>query len=69
MERTGVDDVQNVLVAGDTPNDLRAGVKAGAQFVVGVLSGAHDHSSLGSIKHTHLMDNVTDIGHCFARPR
>ena len=68
MERAGVDDVRNVLVAGDTPNDLRAGIKAGAQFVVGVLSGAHDHGSLGSIKHTHLLDDVTCIG-SLLRPR
>lgn len=61
MERTGVDDVQKVLVAGDTPNDLRAGTRAGAQFVVGVLSGAHDYRSLGAIKHTHLFEDVTCI--------
>jgi phosphoglycolate phosphatase-like HAD superfamily hydrolase len=61
MERTAVDDVHNVLVAGDTPNDLQAGTKAGVRFVVGVLSGAHDHSSLGIIKHTHLLEDVTCI--------
>ncbi|WP_411721634.1 phosphonatase-like hydrolase [Mycetocola sp.] len=61
MEKTGVVDVRNVLVAGDTPNDLLAGTRAGAGYVVGVLSGAHDHHVLGRTPHTHLIPSVTDI--------
>lgn len=61
MEATGVIDVRDVLVAGDTPNDLLAGTRAGAGYVVGVLSGAHDHRELGRTPHTHLLPGVTDI--------
>ena len=61
MEQTGVDDVRNVLVAGDTPNDLGAGMRAGAGFVVGVLSGAHSIEELGRAAHTHILPSVLDI--------
>ena len=39
MERCGVLDVGRVLVAGDTPRDLAAGINAGAGAVVGVATG------------------------------
>ncbi|MGO3147823.1 MAG: phosphonatase-like hydrolase [Leucobacter sp.] len=61
MEATGVVDVREVLVAGDTPNDLLAGTRAGARYVVGVLSGAHDADELGRTPHTHLLAGVTEI--------
>lgn len=61
MEQTGIDDVRDVLVAGDTPNDLGAGTRAGAKFVVGVLSGAHGVDDLGRVTHTHILPNVLAI--------
>lgn len=61
MEATGVVDVKDVLVAGDTRNDLLAGTRAGARYVVGVLSGAHDHTELGRTPHTHLLPSITGI--------
>lgn len=61
MEATGITDVREVLVAGDTPNDLLAGTRSGARFVVGVLSGAYGVDSLGGVPHTHLLASVTDI--------
>lgn len=61
MEATGIDDVRDVLVAGDTPNDLNAGMRAGAGFVVGVLSGAHQVETLGRVPHTHLLPSLLDI--------
>lgn len=61
MEATGVTDVREVLVAGDTPNDLLAGTRAGARYVVGVLSGAHGHEELGKVPHTHLLNGITEI--------
>src|SRR5262249_7105998 len=41
MQRTGVERAARVLVAGDTPLDLRAGTAAGAGGVVAVLTGSH----------------------------
>jgi phosphonatase-like hydrolase len=61
MEATGVTNVRRVLVAGDTVNDLKAGTNAGAGFVIGLLSGAHDVATLGKVPHTHILDRVTGI--------
>lgn len=61
MEATGVTDVRRVLVAGDTPNDLAAGVNAGAGHVVGVLTGSFGAEELGRVRHTHLLDGVADL--------
>ena len=61
MEATGVVDVREVLVAGDTVNDVTAGTRAGARFVVGVLTGAHTVAELGAARHTHLLAGVADV--------
>jgi phosphonatase-like hydrolase len=61
MEATGVRDIREVLVAGDTPNDLGAGSNAGARYVVGVLTGAGDAATLGRHAHTHLLAGVAEI--------
>lgn len=61
MEATGVTRAADVLVAGDTANDLGAGVAAGARYVVGVLTGAYSAVQLGRYRHTHLLSSVADI--------
>jgi phosphonatase-like hydrolase len=61
MSDTGVTDVRRVLVAGDTTNDLGAGLNAGARMVVGVLSGAGGAATLGRHPHTHLLGSVAEI--------
>lgn len=61
MELADVADVRQVLVAGDTVNDLLAGTRAGAGWVVGVLSGAHTVAELGAARHTHLLPSVADL--------
>jgi phosphonatase-like hydrolase len=61
MELTGVTAVSEVLVAGDTANDLGAGIAAGARYVVGVLTGASPAERLGRYPHTHLLPSVADI--------
>ena len=61
MELAEVDDVRRVLVAGDTVNDVLAGTRAGARYVVGVLSGAHTVAELGAAQHTHLLPGVQDL--------
>lgn len=69
MERTGVLDVREVLVAGDTVNDVTAGTRAGARFVVGVLTGAHTVAELGTARHTHLLSSVADVPELLAAER
>jgi len=61
MELTGVTSADEVLVAGDTANDLGAGVAAGVRYVVGVLTGAYSAEQLGRHRHTHLLPSVADI--------
>jgi len=61
MEATGVTDVRRVLTAGDTPNDLAAGMNAGAGFVVGVTTGSFTRSQLKAEPHTHILDTVAAL--------
>jgi phosphoglycolate phosphatase-like HAD superfamily hydrolase len=61
MELAGVQNVDAVLVGGDTPNDLRAGTNAGARYVVGVLTGAHDAAALRPEPHTHILESAAKI--------
>ncbi|RDH74029.1 phosphonatase-like hydrolase [Mycolicibacterium moriokaense] len=61
METVGVETVSEVLVAGDTPNDLRAGTNAGAKYVAGVLTGAHDAATLRREPHTHILASAAEI--------
>jgi phosphonatase-like hydrolase len=61
MESVGVQNVSEVLVAGDTPNDLRAGTNAGVRFVAGVLTGAHDAETLRREPHTHILTSAAVI--------
>jgi phosphonatase-like hydrolase len=61
MEVTGVQDVRRVLTAGDTPNDLGAGMNAGAGFVVGVTTGSFTRAQLEAEPHTHILDSVAAL--------
>lgn len=67
MELADVQDVAEVLVAGDTVNDVTAGTRAGARYVVGVLTGAHTVAELGAARHTHLLASVADLPDLLAR--
>lgn len=60
MEATGISDVRRVLTAGDTPNDLAAGMNAGVRYVLGVTTGSFDRAQLEAHPHTHIVDSVVD---------
>lgn len=59
--RLGLDDVRAVAVAGDTPNDLLSGYRAGASLLAGVLTGVHDRTTLAGAPHTDLLDTIGDL--------
>ncbi len=59
MARLGVLDPAAVVVVGDTASDLEAGARADAGAIVGVLSGAHDESTLRAAPHTAIITDVT----------
>lgn len=68
MMQFGIEDVRQVAVIGDTPLDLAAGMNAGAGWVIGVLSGAHDIETLGATRHTHIIPSIADLPALFDLP-
>jgi len=66
MEQLGILDVHQVMKVGDSPADMEEGFNAGCGEVVGVLSGAHTAVSLGSYRHTRLIESVADLPALFA---
>lgn len=60
--RTGaVDDVRQVVVAGDTSYDMLSGVRSGAGIVAGVLTGAHDTDALKEHGATHVLGSIAEL--------
>jgi phosphonatase-like hydrolase len=61
MQKTRIEPVARVATIGDTALDLEAGSNAGAGWVIGVLSGAHDAETLGRTPHTHLLPSIAAL--------
>ncbi|RXZ47383.1 phosphonatase-like hydrolase [Agromyces fucosus] len=59
--RTGASAVDAMVVVGDTASDVLSGVNAGAGFVVGVLSGAHDREALEAAGADAVIDSITEL--------
>ncbi|MBG6140909.1 phosphonatase-like hydrolase [Longispora fulva] len=59
--RLQVDDVRAVAVVGDTSSDVLTGLRAGASFVGGVLTGAHDAETLRTAGATHILNSVREL--------
>ncbi|MFC9560590.1 phosphonatase-like hydrolase [Agromyces sp. NPDC056965] len=59
--RTGASAVDAMVVVGDTVSDVASGVNAGAGFVVGVLSGAHDRDALEEAGADAVIDSITEL--------
>ncbi|MER5882791.1 phosphonatase-like hydrolase [Streptomyces sp. NPDC001941] len=60
--RTGaVDDVRDVVVAGDTSYDMLSGARSGAGVVAGVLTGAHGEGQLKEHGATHVLASVAEL--------
>ncbi|UWF77252.1 MULTISPECIES: HAD-IA family hydrolase [Microbacterium] len=59
--RTGASSVQAVAVAGDTVSDVQSGRRAGAGFVAGVLSGAHDRPALSAAGADAVLGSVAEL--------
>lgn len=57
--RTQTSSVAAVAVAGDTVSDVESGRRAGAGFVAGVLTGAHDRVALAAAGADAVLDDVT----------
>lgn len=61
MERTGVLDVADLVVAGDTAVDVQAGANSGAAVTIGVLSGKLDREAFAGQPCTALLGSVAEI--------
>lgn len=59
--RTRTSSVEAVAVAGDTVSDVESGRRAGAGFVAGVLTGAHDRTALGDAGADAVLAGVTEL--------
>lgn len=67
MEATNTLSVAEVLVAGDTAVDVRAGLNSGAAVTIGVLSGKLDAASLEAEGPTVVLGSVAEIPGWLAR--
>ncbi|UOR02215.1 HAD hydrolase-like protein [Leucobacter allii] len=67
MERTGVLDVAEVVVAGDTVVDVQAGAHSGAAASYGVLTGKLDRADFVGQPATDLLESVAEIPARIAR--
>ncbi|MFD9726193.1 phosphonatase-like hydrolase [Streptomyces sp. NPDC059072] len=60
--RTGaVDDVHEIVTAGDTAYDMLSGTRAGAGTVAGVLTGAHERAALAGHGATHVLGSIAEL--------
>lgn len=59
--RTQTSSVAAVAVAGDTVSDVESGLRAGAGFVAGVLTGAHDADALTGAGADAVLADVTEL--------
>ncbi|GLW25464.1 HAD family hydrolase [Microbispora triticiradicis] len=59
--RSGVDDVRQVAVAGDSESDMLCGRRAGASIVAGVLTGVHTRERLLGGGATHILDSIAEF--------
>jgi len=61
MNVTGVNDPSRVAKVGDTPSDMMEGTSAKCGWVIGVTSGAFTRAELSKERHTHLVDNISQV--------
>lgn len=61
LMRTDTHSVDHVAVIGDTASDIASGRRAGAGFVAGVLSGAHDRATLEAAGADEVLEDVTAL--------
>jgi len=57
-QRTGVTDLDSVVVVGDTPADIAAGLAAKAGLVLGVLTGSGDRAALVGAGAMRILDRI-----------
>ena len=61
MKLMGVSDPYDVINIGDTPSDLKSGVRAGCRLSLGVTNGTHTHDQLKFIRNDGLLNSVAEL--------
>ncbi|WP_031478454.1 phosphonatase-like hydrolase [Streptomyces bicolor] len=61
LRTAAAQDVRQIAVVGDTSYDMLSGVRSGAGFVGGVLTGAHDEDALWAAGATHVLGSVAEL--------
>jgi phosphonatase-like hydrolase len=61
MKLLGVADPYDVLNIGDTPSDLKSGVRAGCRLSLGVTNGTHSHDQLKFIRNDGLITSLKEL--------
>jgi phosphoglycolate phosphatase len=67
--RLGIGDVRDVAVVTASESGILCARRAGARFVIGVLSGVHDGSRLRRAGATHLLADLGELPDLLAAPR
>ncbi len=61
MKLMGVTDPYDVINIGDTPSDLKSGVRAGCRLSLGVTNGTHSQNQLKFIRNDGLLGSVGEL--------
>lgn len=61
MKLIGVADPYEVINIGDTPSDLKSGLKAGCRLSLGVTNGTHTHEQLQFIQNNGLLTSLREL--------
>lgn len=61
MKMLGVNDGLKVINIGDTPSDLKSGIRAGCRMSLGVVNGTHSRQQLSVHRNDGLLNKVSDL--------
>ncbi len=67
MRLLGVTDPQRVVNIGDTPSDLKSGLRAGVRLSLGVTNGTHSRQQLAIFRNDGLLANVGELREVLVR--
>ena len=61
MKLLGIKDPFDVINIGDTPSDIKSGVRAGCRLSLGVTNGTHTHEQLKFLRNDGLLESVNGV--------
>ncbi len=61
LKLLGIKDPFDVINIGDTPSDIKSGVRAGCRLSLGVTNGTHTHEQLRFLRNDGLLESVNGL--------